>query len=54
MTARKFADKIWKTEDLKDISEFNIPLDSAIAMMEKYAQYKVECINEDGDIENNG
>jgi hypothetical protein len=38
MTAREFADKIWGTEDLKDISEFNITLDSAISMMEKFAE----------------
>ena len=45
MTARKFADKIWGTEDLKDISEFNIPLDSAVNMMEKYAKDKASILS---------
>jgi len=37
MTARDLADKIYGTKDLKDISEFNISLDSAVNMMETYA-----------------
>ena len=37
MTARDLADKIYGTQDLKDISEFNISLDSAVNMMETYA-----------------
>lgn len=37
MTARKLADKKYGTEDLKDLTDFMIPLSSALAMMEEYA-----------------
>lgn len=36
LSPREFADKIWGTQDLNDISEFNISLDSAIGMIENY------------------
>ena len=39
-TAREHADKIWGTKDMTDLSEFTIPLDSAIHMMEEYAKGK--------------
>ncbi len=46
MNARKLADEIWGTKDIKDVSEFNISLESAINMMEKYAEIKcgVNCM----------
>ena len=37
MTARKLVDKKYGTKDLTDLSEFIIPLSSAINMMEEYA-----------------
>ena len=39
-TAREFVDEIWKTQDLQDISDFNISLDSAVHMMEEYANQR--------------
>lgn len=38
MTARELADKVYGTKDLKDLTEFMIPLSSALAMMEDYAK----------------
>ena len=35
--AREHVDRIWKTEDLYDISEFNIPLSTAVGMMENFS-----------------
>lgn len=40
VTAREFADKIFGTQDLKDISEFKIPLSNAVAMMIEYHELK--------------
>lgn len=37
-TAREYADKIWGTEEMTDLSDFTIPLSSAIQMMEDYAK----------------
>ncbi len=39
-TARQHADKRYGTEEMTDLSEFNIPLSSAIVMMENYAKGK--------------
>ena len=36
--AREHADKIWNTQDLSDISDFNIPLSMAVGMMEDFAK----------------
>lgn len=36
-TAREHADKIWNTQDLSDISDFNIPLSAAVGMMENFS-----------------
>ena len=36
LTAEQYADKIWGTDKGTDRSEFNIPLSSAINMMEQY------------------
>jgi hypothetical protein len=38
MTAREHVDLIWNTSDLNDLSDFNIPLSSAVNMMEKYSK----------------
>lgn len=43
-TPREYSDKIWKTEGMDDLSEFNIPLSSAIAMIENYCKQKNEAI----------
>ena len=37
MTAREHADKIYGTENMEDVSEFMIPLSSAITMVENQA-----------------
>jgi hydrogenase maturation factor HypF (carbamoyltransferase family) len=37
MTARKFADRIWRTDGIEDISEFMVSLKSAVSMMEQYS-----------------
>lgn len=39
--ARKYADKIWDTHDLNDVTDFNISLSSALSMMEGYYQHKM-------------
>lgn len=36
--ARKHADRIWNTQDLSDISDFNIPLSTAVGMMENFSK----------------
>jgi len=35
--AREFVDEIYATHDRKDISDFNIPLDSTVDYMERFA-----------------
>jgi hypothetical protein len=37
MTAREHADKRYGTENMEDVSEFMIPLSSAIVMMKNHA-----------------
>ena len=37
-TAREHADKLYGTKDMEDLSEFLIPLSSAIIMMEDHAR----------------
>lgn len=44
LTARNYADKIYKTSGLKDISDFNISLQSAVNMMNDYANLKMKRI----------
>jgi hypothetical protein len=45
-TPRNFTDKMWGTEgmDNNSLSEFNIPLSSAIGMIENYCKQKDEAI----------
>lgn len=45
-TPREFADKIWGTEGMSDnsLSEFQIPLNTAIGMIENYCKLKNEAI----------
>ena len=40
ITARKHVDAIWGTEDMTDLSDFTIPLSSAVNMMEAYSKVK--------------
>ena len=46
-TPRQFADKIWGTEGMSDnnLSEFTIPLSSAIGMIENFCKSKNEAID---------
>ena len=39
--AREYADKIWGTEDLTDISDFTIPLSTTVSMMQKFARQEI-------------
>lgn len=51
-TPRQFADKIWGTEGMSDnsLSDFTIPLSTAIGMIENYCKQKDEAINKASEV----
>lgn len=50
--ARKYADNIWETHNLNDVTDFTISLQSAVDMMQEYANQEVEkALKESSDLD---